>query len=370
MKIGIDARLWDETGVGRYIRNLVRELQEIDKINSYVLFVKNTKKVTDFITNNNWQVVQTDISWHTFAEQLQMPRFLAKYDLDLVHFPYFSIPIMYSKPYVVTIHDLIIDHFDTGKASTQPLPIYKIKRFLYTQVLKSAVSHAKAVLVPSTATLDEVIDHYNVPKRKLFVIHEGYEKITSEKKSEFTNTYFLYVGNAYPHKNLELLIDAFQSYKHHNKNDTKLYIVGRKDYFYNTIEHLIESLQLKRDIKILHTVDDGQLTRLYQNAKALFAPSRMEGFGLTPLEALNNRCLTAVSDIPVFHEICDEAALYFDPTSVEAIQKTMEKIDSMSNVQKKEYIQKGVERANKFSWRTMAQQTLEIYENSPSLRSG
>src|SRR6185503_16917494 len=100
-KIGIDARLWNETGVGRYIRNLVWNLQELDKSNDYVLFVSSRFKIEDLrLKNNNWKVIKTDIRWHTIEEQRLFPKILEKENLDLVHFPYFSVPINYNGPYV------------------------------------------------------------------------------------------------------------------------------------------------------------------------------------------------------------------------------------------------------------------------------
>src|SRR5690349_17429006 len=114
MRIGIDARLWRETGVGRYIRNLVWQLQKLDKQNDYVLFVQNgfTRDELGF-TDSRWKIVPTGIHWHSLSEQKDFPKLLNKENLDLMHFPYFSHPIFYNKPFVITIHDLIVTHFPT-----------------------------------------------------------------------------------------------------------------------------------------------------------------------------------------------------------------------------------------------------------------
>ncbi len=97
MRIGIDARLWKETGVGRYIRNLVKELQVLDKANDYILFVRKTdyEKVITQIGNDKFKVKIADVRWHTIDEQLKLPQILNKENLDLVHFPYFSVPVGY-----------------------------------------------------------------------------------------------------------------------------------------------------------------------------------------------------------------------------------------------------------------------------------
>lgn len=131
MRIGIDARLWNETGVGRYIRNLVYNLLEIDSRNEYVLFtnkqtieeIKEHKSKIKF-EDKKLKLVETNIRWHSVSEQIKFPKILEKEKLDLMHFPYFSVPILYNRPFVITIHDLIINHFSTGKASTLPTPLY------------------------------------------------------------------------------------------------------------------------------------------------------------------------------------------------------------------------------------------------------
>ena len=92
-KIGIDARLWNETGVGRHIRNLVSYLQSLDTKNQYVLFVRSEdyeELKKNFGLKANWKIVKADIRWHSFAEQILFPYLLYKEHLDLIHFPYFS----------------------------------------------------------------------------------------------------------------------------------------------------------------------------------------------------------------------------------------------------------------------------------------
>src|SRR3989344_7264399 len=117
MKIGIDVRLWNETGVGRYTRNLIKELQKLDQKNEYVLFVleKDVSSIRYFVSNKNWKITIANIRWHSVDEQIKFSQILSNEKLDLVHFPYFSVPVFYSGKFVVTIHDLIINHFSTGE---------------------------------------------------------------------------------------------------------------------------------------------------------------------------------------------------------------------------------------------------------------
>src|SRR5579872_4995215 len=113
MKIAIDCRLWNETGVGRYIRNLVEELGFLDSKNEYIPFFKKEEYETVPLPGKNFQKRLADIPWHSLQEQREFKKLLEKENVDLVHFPYFSYPIGYKRKFVITIHDLIIDHFPT-----------------------------------------------------------------------------------------------------------------------------------------------------------------------------------------------------------------------------------------------------------------
>src|SRR5258708_5042379 len=121
MRVGIDARLWNETGIGRYIRNLVKYLQVVDQQNEYILFVRarDYENIKYQISNIKWKITIADVHWHTFEEQVKLLWILYKEKLDLMHFPYFSVPVFYTGKFIVTIHDLILYHYPTGKASTK-----------------------------------------------------------------------------------------------------------------------------------------------------------------------------------------------------------------------------------------------------------
>lgn len=360
MKIGIDGRLWNETGVGRYIRNLVWELEKLDLKNHYVLFVKKGFKIQDLgFKNDHWKVVETDIHWHSVEEQVTFPQVLNKENLDLMHFPYFSLPIFYTRPFVVTIHDLIINHFPTGKASTLPYPFYRLKRIGYDFVINHAIRISKKIIVPLNAVKDDVRQMFDVQEDKIVVTYEGSSNLKSQSSNVKFKNYFLYVGNAYPHKNIERLIDAFVLFKKENP-DVKLVLVGKDDYFYHRLHEKVEKRNLD-SIVFKHNVSDEELFALYANALAFVSPSLMEGFGLPPLEAMKSDCPVLVSDIPSFREVCLDAAYYFDPGDTTAIKEQLDFVYHLDPKTREEYIAKGQERVKAFSWKKMAEQTLEIY---------
>src|SRR5581483_6014798 len=366
MRIGIDARLWNETGVGRYIKNLVEYLAQIDKQNEYVLFIRNKENFQFPISNfqsNRWKIVAADMQWHSIDEQVRFPAILEKEKLDLMHFPYFSVPIFYKGKFVVTIHDLIPLHVNTRLATTLPAPIYKAKRIGYKVILKQATKKASKIIAVSQATKDEVVKYLHVDSEKVVVTYEGLDKKLSNTKKQtatMKNSYFLYVGNAYPHKNLERLIEAFNLVVK-KEPSTKLLLTGKEDYFYKRLHKKVKELHLSESIIFYGQVTDSELANLYSNAQGLVVPSLMEGFGLPALEAMANRCLVVASDIPSLREICKEAAVYFNPYDTDDIAEKLLKVrmdEGDLEIKRKE----GMVRAKEFSWEKMAKETLRIYE--------
>jgi glycosyltransferase involved in cell wall biosynthesis len=368
MKIGIDGRLWSQTGVGRYIKNLIIELIKIDKNNSYFIFVKSNEKelVEAFVKNKSFQIIPTKIKWHSLKEQTSFAREIEKYNLDLMHFTYFSLPINYKRKFVVTIHDLIIHHFPTGKASTLPSPIYYAKRFAYIYLIQKSADKANSIIAVSQSTKNEIVDHLRVPATKIKLIYEGVDdKVISQKGENIIGSpYLLYAGNAYPHKNLKRLIQAFEKAM---KNNEKLVLVGEENFFYKRINDEIIKNNFK-NIILFGKATDEELASLYVNAKAFVMPSLMEGFGLPPLEAMANGCFVIASNIPSIKEICKEAAIYFDPYDISDITDKIQFAFSAND--KSKYIQKGRKRVEDFSWAKMAKETLKVYEDSFSLRPG
>lgn len=368
LRIGIDARLWNETGVGRYIRNLVQNLAEIDTHNHYILFLCEKEFHSLGLPGKNFEKRLADFRWHSLEEQYRFPHILAVEKLDLIHFPYFSFPFFYRGKFILTIHDLILHHFPTGKASTLPLFYYKAKLLAYKFLLASGVKRAKSVLTVSQATKREITNIFHVPEEKIAVTYEGvdrtiqpslFKKIHSE--SVFREKYFLYVGNAYPHKNLERMLDGFVLFRERITENIRLLLVGREDYFYKRLEKKIKEMGLTESVSVRHHIEDSELGDLYARALGLIVPSLMEGFGLPALEAMSRDCLVLASDIPVMREVCKDAAVYFDPYDESSIADALTEVYDCPN-DFAGYKKAGRRRIRDFSWKAMAEETLKVYK--------
>ncbi len=173
--------------------------------------------------------------------------------------------------------------------------------------------------------------------------------------------FFLYVGNAYPHKNLERLLEAWKKLQAPSSNN-KLILVGGEDYFYKQLKEKVKQMGLADSVVFYGPASRGELNNLYKNTVALVFPSLMEGFGLPGLEAMANGCPVICSDIPVFREIYGEAALYFDPSDIIDMS---DKINIAYKTEGREALKsQGFEQVKKYSWQKLAQQTLQVYENA------
>lgn len=342
MRIGIDTRLQNETGVGRYIRNLIKYLPLVGKKHEFIF-------------------INPKIGWHTISEQLQMPVIIAKLHLDLVHIPYFNVPFIMPCPFVVTMHDLIINEFPTGRASTHSPLLYSLKRLGYRAITRRAVFASRAIIVPSFSTKKDLLKHYDVPQEKIHVTYEGVDDMNDDEKApiikDTLSNYFLYVGNVYPHKNIEVLIDAFEMVK----GNISLVFVGKDNYFYSRLKN--KSRGNKRII-FAGEVDDKELVWLYKHAKATILPSLYEGFGLPAVEAMHVGSPLIVSDIPVFREICQDAPLYFNPQNPNELLTQMSKLLMAGDEHK---VERGKQIASIYKWVKMAEKTVKIYENCVSV---
>lgn len=369
MKIGIDARLLHETGVGRYIRNLIDGLAYIDSENEFIIFLRNRDIPGFRLPNARWQIRSAEVRWHSIAEQFVMPWLYVREHLDLLHVPYFNVPVFYPGAYVVTIHDLTILDFNTGKASTLPYFVYMLKRIGYRLILEMAVRRSAHILTVSKTVRSAIVKRFRIPSEKITVTYEGIDDSLigeSGKRTalpDISGDYFLYVGNVYPHKNINVLLEAMLRLRTNHHAEVTLVFVGPDDYFYRQLELLVASLELEKSVRILHSVSDRDLSSLYTHAVALVFPSKTEGFGLPALEALASGCRVIVSDIPVFREILVTHAFFTDTSDAEHLSRTMNEVRSAS-FDRTTFRKTLVPFLSAFSWKDLAQRTRTVYINT------
>ncbi|MEK7112079.1 MAG: glycosyltransferase family 1 protein [Patescibacteria group bacterium] len=378
MKILIDARLYglENTGIGRYTMGLVDSLSKVDKKNQYLLLLRE-KYYRELKLPKNWKKVLCEIKHYSLSEQIKLPRIIKKYSPYLTHFVHFNVPVSFRGKFVVTIHDLLMHRQKGLEATTLPPYAYLAKRLGYKFVFRNAVLNARKIITPSHAVKNEIISYYKSSQEKLAVIYEGVTPLkigedTGKVLSKYAlkGNYFIYTGNAYPHKNLERLIRAFMSLNKDSNEKYSLAIVCSRDFFTKKLEKTIGKMKAGESIKLLGFVPDSELGTLYKNALAFVSPSLSEGFGLPGLEAMLAGTPALVSDIAVFREVYKDNSIYFDPYSSSLIEKGLREVISLDPTKREEIIRKGEKFARSYSWDKMGRETLKIYESCARLRSG
>lgn len=174
-----------------------------------------------------------------------------------------------------------------------------------------------------------------------------------------TKPYFLYVGNAYPHKNLAKAIEAVVQLN----EEVKFVIISSRNIFVERLQKLVDKNKWQDKVVLPGFVPDEDLGSWYRNSLGFVFPSLSEGFGLPGLEAIAAGTICICSDIPVFKEIYQDKVLYFDPQSVSSIKEALQKVLEMKTEIRNKMIADGKEFVKRYSWATMAKQTLEVYES-------
>lgn len=365
MKIVIDGRLWFESGIGRYIRNLVFNLQKIDKKNEYLTLLLRKDFNTVQYESVNFHKVLADFKWYGLDEQIKLPWLLRSLKPDLVHFPHFNVPIFYSGKFVVTIHDLIHQHFQTRETTTLNPIVHGIKKNGYRIVFSQALKKSVRVITPSNFVKDQLVKEWKLDDKKIVVTHEAvdegiidlakrqgefsFEKL--KKKFSISEPYLFYIGNAQPHKNINQLIGVFRELRK-DYPQLQLVLSGPNNLFWQKIK--------LEDVIFTGFVTEEEMVVLYNNALSFIMPSLEEGFGIPVLEAMASRCPVISSSAGSLPEVGGEAALYFNPKDKEEMRGKIKMVIKDDKL-RKELIKKGEERYKQFSWQDLAQQTLKVY---------
>jgi glycosyltransferase involved in cell wall biosynthesis len=382
-KIGIDARFYGPLGkgLGRYVQEVVDGVIKIDVENEYVIFLSR-ENFNEFLpANERVRKVLAPCRWYSLAEQIIFPWLIWREKIDLMHFPHFNVPIFCPARFVVTIHDLILTKFPTIRASTLSPILYRIKNFFYKFVILTATKRSKKIITVSEFTKKDIVEKFRINSEKIIVTYEGVANFARGRDSLFIgklddkktllsynidNGFILYVGNAYPHKNLELLLDVFKEFR--KKNDKlRLVLVGKEDYFYRRLKEAAANFGLwnnnisETPVVFAGYVPDFELEVFYRQATFYIFPSLYEGFGLPALEAMAKDCPVVSSSASALPEILGDAAMYFNPKNKIDILEKMEKVSSDNNL--REILRKkGREQIKKYNWWECARQTLEIYK--------
>lgn len=348
-------------GLGRYVQQLASRLHAADQEGSYTFFLKPEN--AEVLPDARRQV--TDIHWYTWREQLLLPRLMDQTGCDLLHFPHWNVPLFLKTPFVVTIHDLILlDEPTSAKASLRHPLVFWAKYALFRLVLSHAIRASRHVIAVSEHTKQAILRRFpDVSPDKITVILEGVTALPAGSGPSLApRPYLLCVGNAYPHKNLDGLLRAFRLTSNTHPG-VHLVLAGRTDTFRRRLKASVDARALGERLVWADDPTDEQLSVLYRDALAYVFPSRIEGFGLPPLEAMVAGVPVASSHAGSLPEVLGTAALFFDPKDEKAMAFAMDRLVEDQTL-RTTLISRGQENIARFSWDRAAEQTVAVYRKA------
>lgn len=348
-RIAIDCRKIGDFGIGTYLQGLLRGLAGIEGPEEFLLLVPPRKRQL-VPPSDRFSMIDCTVPGYSIRELLRIPRLLASHQATLFHTPHYVTPFT-ALPTVVTIHDLI--HLQLPRRRL-PAGARTYARWM----LNRAVSHSRAVLTPTEAVRRELEATFPSAAGKTRVTPNGIDSRFFEPVDPAAvlnrfglerQSFFLWVGNDKPHKNLDRLGAAWERVRRAGST-TRLVLAGTRVPRLERIPGVIATGFI--------AVDD--LRALYANALALVQPSLLEGFGLPVLEAMASGTAVIFADIPSLREVAGEAGIAIDPRSIDSIAEAMIRV-AEDPKWREEIARPGRARARGFSWRRCASQTLAIY---------
>jgi len=361
LKLHVDGRMLYSSGIGRCLKEILKELIVIDgNIRVYLYGNYNDYKryIEEYSIDKNIIIFRKHISpIYSFSEQIYGSWInLKDKSCNVFYYPHYNLPFVLNKNTVFTIHDFTQFKFPEyfGKNKVKVAKI----------ILNNAVKKAKKIIVDSNSTLGDFYRYFPDYKEKAEVIYNGVskkfrvlgyrEKKDFQMKNKF-GRYILFIGNNKPHKNILGLINSFTEIKKEFK-DFKLIIISKG---FNLEELQIDN-KIRNDIVIVDSITDDELVYYYNCAYMFVLPSYYEGFGLPVVEAMASGCPVIISDVSSLPEVGGDAALYINPYDRNSLTGGIRRIINDNN-SKCRLIEKGIDRAKLFNWRNTAEKYLETF---------
>ena len=288
--------------------------------------------------------------------------------LDLVHYPV-TVPIPATRlPRVLTLHD--VQHHDLPEFFSPP------ERSLRRLTYDRAAQRASVVITPSEYSAARIAAVLGIARDRIQVVPSGVdhgrfrpsaqaEDVNRRAQLGLLRPYVLYPANLWPHKNHARLVEAFGRIP---GSELELVLLGRTYDRLGAVQDVADRTGVGKRVRHLGYVDRDSVPALYRGARALVFPSLYEGFGGPPLEAMACGCPVASSTRASLSEIVEGACVELDPESVDSIAAAIERVTTDEDLCS-QLIEKGLERAKRFSWQESAERHVAAYARALYLTS-
>ncbi len=365
MKLFIDARMLGNTGIGRYIQNIIEKIDRLapgENIKLTIFLNSGDEKYIGRLDHAALMhsLIHTNI--YSIKEQIMLAYYLSALKPDLVHFPNFNVSLKKKFPFVVTIHDLMYLKYPGACQNI-------LARFYAAFMIGFACRQARLIITDSQYSKQDLMNTIHVPETKIRVIYLAvapkYQPVKDPKsqlaKYNLPEKYILYVGKHDKRKNIPALITAFS--KSQAIQEYKLVITGRKDLCRTEIYEIIKTLNMGENIVFTDYVMEEDLPALYTQAGLLAFPSSFEGFGLPILEAMACGTPVVCSNATAVPEIAGDAAMIINPADTAGFANTIDQVLT-DQVLRRQLKEKGLQRARKFTWEKTVEEHIKVYKEA------
>lgn len=354
MIVVIDCRMIQSSGIGVYLRNIIVHLWADKSLELSFIVNRDQETLIKDITAEDAEIIYFNSKPFSLKEQVEF--FFKMKKCDVLWIPHINIPIISFKArkLVVTIHDvfhLANPNYYSWVAITFFKGLFVLIRML-----------ADLVITVSDFSKSEIVKYTGIQPAGIYVIKNAVTYLDNEASIQDTTyeimDYLLYVGNVKPHKNVQLLLKAFNAIKDEFP-DLVLVVVGKKDGFYRGLNDF-STFDLTR-IVFTGFVSDATLNNIYKNARLFILPSSYEGFGLPILEAMQYNIPILASNIPPFKEIAKNKIEYFDLADDKSLVVELRKILNSTVTLRPNYY---VELLESYSWSKSAEKHAELFKRT------
>lgn len=363
MKIGVMLRhLEEKGGIVVYTSHLLRELLKLDTHNQYFLMYHHPNLLGHFAAYPN--VVETVVSAPNklLWDQVAVPRFAKKNQLDIIYNPKLSIPIVTHCKTVWVMHG--------GAQVVVPHVFKRSDRWYFTVANKIYAKSATAIITMTHLGAEDIVTYMGADRQKVHVIYEAFNPLcqrldqaaTQEVKTkyELPDAFILFVGGLSPLKNFSNLLHAYDRLQVDIPHP--LVVVGFNRWKFSNDLNLVDQLGLRERVRFIGFIPDDDIPALYNLADVFVFPSLYEGFGIPILEAMACGCPVVTSKTGCGPEVAGEAALLVDPYSPQDIAKALYSVVTDGEL-RQNLSELGLKRAAQFSWQKCAQQTLDLFQS-------
>jgi len=374
MLIGIDGiPLRDiKTGVGHYTFELAKALalatptDQIEMVSPFpYLPLDPSAGVPDAfppnLTPTQLKVNLLERNWWTIG----LPRYIRRRSFDLFHGTNFDIPLWQVCPTVLTVHDL------SAVLYPETHEVRSVRRARRRLPLMART--ATQIVTPSESVRHEVAEQLRVSREKIVAIPAAARSIfrplppnqTAEvrRKLGVEDDFLLYVGTIEPRKNLNVLLDAYRKIIGSAGLEPQLVIAGKKGWLTDDLFGRLRESGIKDRVHFTGYLPDNDLCALYSSCRIFIYPSKYEGFGLPPLEAMACGAVVIASSTPAVAEVVEDAACLVGPGEVNELAEAMITLLRDEN-ERRRLSAAGLKRALQFSWNRTAQLMLGVYREA------